>query len=123
MSYLRECEKKIISLLQEKTGLEVYVHAPDEAEMPYIHLHDFSSSKWLVIENSHRLKLHATLYSEASSNQEAIALSEKISSAIENLKIANVTFLKSSIDSIEIFQLKNSVWCGSVTVKIHLIGT
>lgn len=121
MSYLRECEKTLISQLKQNTGLEVYVHAHDDAKMPYIHIHDFSSSKWLLIENSHKLKLNVTVYSEATSNQEVISISEQIMNSLKQFKINEVSFIKNSIDSIEVFQLKNGIWCGSISLKINLI--
>lgn len=121
MSYLRECEKTLISQLKQTTGVEVYVHAPDDAKMPYVHIHDFSSSKWLLIENSHKLKLNVTVYSEATSNQEVISICEKMSNTAKNIEFNNIRFSKTSVDSIEIFQLKNGIWCGSISLKLNLI--
>lgn len=121
MSYLRECEKALISLLKNTTGLDVYAHAPDDAKMAYIHLHDFSSIKWLLIQNSYKVKLHITVYSDATSNQEIISISEQITNSLKQFEMDGIHFIKHSIDSIEVFQLKNGIWCGSITLKLNLI--
>lgn len=115
MSYLLKIEQDLYKILTVSSGLNVYTNVPEDVDFPFIKIGDIDSKDWLLEPKSYIVELPVMVYASGNSNIECIEISQKIKAAIIE---ANLGF---AVSKINVYQLKNGIWCVEIALKIKII--